>query len=335
MALVTVVFATVFLTGYLLLIQAVFASGGTARMQTFFAVDILLVVGIVVFWRGRGRIKAASERLTQALAKRPGAGPSSLPARGKFSPAEAYYKGRMALGAARVAGAGALAVGSGGVALAAGAGRAAAATGKAAGRPVTDSMDRVRWAAGTASRMHQQGGRPAAGKPSAEPTAAQRVQHRIGTSTTNRHGQLVRRLGAQAVPVATTGRTPATPTAATAARRAVLAQRVRPAGELATGPSSRPSSPPGTDGPPPAGQGGMSLRGGTAPTQGRPAGYDRVETNGTVTLVPHRPSATRPASAALQAPAAADQAAARLRARLHAPRGAAIALPGPAQPRRT
>jgi hypothetical protein len=203
-------------------------------------------------------------------------------------------------------------------------------------------MDRVRWAAGAASRMHQQGGRSAAGEPSAEPTAAQRVQHRIGTSTTNGHGRLVRRLGTQAVLAAATGRTPATPTAATAhpaaARRAALAQQMRPAGELATGPSSRRPSPPGTDSPPAGRGGGMSPRGGTVPAQlSQPAGYDRVETNGTVTLVPRRPSATHPAPAALPASAtpAADQAAARLRARLEARRGAAIALPGSAQPRRT
>lgn len=133
MALITVVFACVFLTGYLLLIQAVFADAeGSARMQAFFIVDILMVVGIVVFWRGRTRIKEASERLAKLLASRPGAGPSALPTRNRFNPTEAYYKGRMALGAAKLAGGAALAAGTGGTALAAGLGRAAVSAGSAA-----------------------------------------------------------------------------------------------------------------------------------------------------------------------------------------------------------
>jgi hypothetical protein len=350
MALVTVVFATVFLTGYLLLIQAVFAAGGTARMQTFFAVDTLLVVGIVVFWRGRGRIKAASERLAHALAKRPGAGPSNLPARGKFSPAEAYYKGRMALGAAKVAGSGVRAVASGGAALAAGAGGVAGAAGRATSRPVTDSMDRLRWAGAMASRRKgaagQGAGRPAAGTPpSAEPTAAQRVHHRIGAAAKpGNRGQLVR-LGTSSVLAATTGGTSTLVTtavrqafAASATRRAALARRMRPAGELPPGPSGRGSVARGPDDRTAGGRAGMAARGGSAPARGSapsggPAGYDRVETDGTVTLVPHRPAAVPPMANSGPAMGGADPAAAaRLRARLEARRSGAIALPGPARP---
>lgn len=111
MALVTLVFAIIFLSGYLLLIADVFTSRAAdeSAMQTFFFVDVLLVMALLLFWRGRKAIKRASGRLAQALATRPGAGPATaLPQRQPFDAAGAYYKARMAnnvvKGAAGVAG---------------------------------------------------------------------------------------------------------------------------------------------------------------------------------------------------------------------------------------
>ncbi len=88
MSLVTLVFSIVFLTAYLLLIQGIFRSTrpGTGVMSTFFFVDVLLVAGVIVFWRGRRSLRRAADGLAKALASRPGAPPEEhrapLPRRG-------------------------------------------------------------------------------------------------------------------------------------------------------------------------------------------------------------------------------------------------------------
>ncbi|WP_139306965.1 hypothetical protein [Modestobacter sp. DSM 44400] len=119
MALVTLVFAVVFLSSYLIFIQGLFASssdGSAGTMATFFLVDVMLVIGIVLFWKGRKKLRRAADRLTAALSTRPGAGPSALPARKQFSSSELYYEGRMAADAGRIAGRGAGALGRGSLA---------------------------------------------------------------------------------------------------------------------------------------------------------------------------------------------------------------------------
>lgn len=114
MALVTLVFSIVFTACYLLLIVGALTPGNPdeSPMQTFFFVDVLLLVALILFWRARKSLKKASGRLAQILASRPGAGPTSLPAKpARFDPASAYYKARVASGLAAGAGqaAGALA----------------------------------------------------------------------------------------------------------------------------------------------------------------------------------------------------------------------------------
>jgi hypothetical protein len=365
MALVTVVFSVVFLTAYLLLIQAIFASGGTARMETFFFVDILLIVGIVVYWRGRARIKAAAERLAQALATRPGGGgASSLPGRNKFNPTEVYYKGRMALAGAQMAGAGAMALGSAAGSAAASTGKAAAAAGRTAARPVRDSMDRIRWASGVASQMNDQQASTQQ-QPPAELPASQRVHKKLNQPKPSMRGQLVR-LGTNAAMAYASGGTSVVTTAvartarqqatASIARRAALTQRLHPpalpAGPSSSGPGARPASPAPVGGGAPAAQTQTPKPGRTIPSStvqaaqtaaaARPSsgtpthsGYDRVETNGTVALVPRRPQQpptahTSPAvpSAARPAPTTGD-ANQRLQSRLAERRNRAIALPPP------
>jgi hypothetical protein len=89
MSLVTLVFSIVFLTGYLLLIQGVFASTkpGSGVMATFFFVDVLLLAGIIVFWRARRSLRRAADGIAKALASRPGPPPephrAALPGRGR------------------------------------------------------------------------------------------------------------------------------------------------------------------------------------------------------------------------------------------------------------
>lgn len=103
MSLVTLVFAIVFLTGYLLLIASVFTSTtpGQSPMQTFFFVDVLLVAALLIFWRGRAAIQRASGKLSQALATRPGGGSATaLPQKRPFDVSSAYYGAKMAAGTA-------------------------------------------------------------------------------------------------------------------------------------------------------------------------------------------------------------------------------------------
>ena len=120
-SLAMLMFAVVFLAVYVLMIAAVFAGGSSGTLQSFIVVDLMMVVGLIIFWKGRARLKAASDRLAAAFAQRPGSGPTALPARSKFDPTAFYYKARMARGA--------LTGTAGKVALGAAAVGAAAATG--------------------------------------------------------------------------------------------------------------------------------------------------------------------------------------------------------------
>lgn len=120
-SLAMLMFAVVFLAVYVLMIAAVFAGGSGGTLQSFIVVDLMMVVGLIIFWKGRARLKAASDRLAAAFAQRPGSGPTALPARSKLDPTAFYYKARMARGA--------LTGTAGKVALGAAAVGAAAATG--------------------------------------------------------------------------------------------------------------------------------------------------------------------------------------------------------------
>jgi hypothetical protein len=128
MALVTMVFAVVFLTSYLVFIQGLFqssATGAQGTMATFLLVDVMLAVGVILFWKGRKKLRRAADRLAAAMATRPGTGPTALPARRQLNPTELYHQGRMAATAGRVAVDGGRALGRGSVALGRGAGAAA------------------------------------------------------------------------------------------------------------------------------------------------------------------------------------------------------------------
>lgn len=77
MALVMVVFTSAFLGGFLLVISTVFTSakeGGRSPVAAFAIVDVVLFVGVFVFWKWRSNVKASAGRLASALATRPGGG---------------------------------------------------------------------------------------------------------------------------------------------------------------------------------------------------------------------------------------------------------------------
>jgi len=101
MSLAIMTFSVVFLTAYLLVLQSVFhrSTPGNGVMATFLFVDILIVMGILLFWRGRTALKRSGARLAAMLAKRPAGGaPSRLPApqhSGLPGKAAAMQAGRM------------------------------------------------------------------------------------------------------------------------------------------------------------------------------------------------------------------------------------------------
>ena len=80
-AMVIILFTGVFLGIFLQVVQALFKSGsGESFPRTFAIVDIVLVVGIVIYRRQRQRLKDAAHRTAALLSKRPGRGPTRLPA---------------------------------------------------------------------------------------------------------------------------------------------------------------------------------------------------------------------------------------------------------------
>lgn len=308
-SLLAIAASVVFLSAYMQLIQSVFDGGG-GTMQTFFVVDMLMVVGIVVYWKFRERIKASTARMAQMMAKRPGGGrATSLPGKVAFNPAHAYYKGRMALsGASSVAG-GAAAVGRG----------YKSASGKAADGLVAGA----KWAGGKAD---QTAGRlKFASDVAARQGAAGRVQERVGKGKAGYTGQLARVAVPLALAAATGGTSAvahqaASQVAGAAARRASLQGKLRPRA-LGPGTSSSGSTPtrPRTGGP-----------GGTS---GRPSA-PRIQPTASPTsprvvpgqVVSASPTSPRPTTGPDVSASLSEDPAARLRARLAASR--AIPMPG-------
>ena len=75
MNLLILLITSIFLSVFLLVVQALFESGsGDSIAQTFVVVDVVLLVGIIIFWRQRANIKKASERLATWMSQRPGGG---------------------------------------------------------------------------------------------------------------------------------------------------------------------------------------------------------------------------------------------------------------------
>lgn len=80
-SLLIMVFTSIFLGVFLLVIQALFASSDGEVTKTFLIVDIVILVGIVVYWRAKNSIKAMSQRLAGWMAQRPGASATRMPER--------------------------------------------------------------------------------------------------------------------------------------------------------------------------------------------------------------------------------------------------------------
>ncbi len=77
-SLLIIIFTSVFLGVFLLVIQALFkGEAGSALARTFVIFDVMIVVGIVVYLRQRKRLAAASQRMAAWLGKRPGGSPAT------------------------------------------------------------------------------------------------------------------------------------------------------------------------------------------------------------------------------------------------------------------
>jgi hypothetical protein len=83
MSLVTLVFNSIFLSAFLLVVQSVLTnSSGKASPQAFMIVDVIILVAIIVYWKARQKIAASAHQLAQRLSWRPGgSAPTSLPQR--------------------------------------------------------------------------------------------------------------------------------------------------------------------------------------------------------------------------------------------------------------
>jgi hypothetical protein len=81
-ALVIIVFTNVFLGVFLMVLQELFRDAtGSSIPKTFVIFDVLLIVGIGVFWRFKKRLKESAQRLAQWMSQRPGGQATRLPER--------------------------------------------------------------------------------------------------------------------------------------------------------------------------------------------------------------------------------------------------------------
>lgn len=321
MALATMTFAVVFLTAYLLLLQSVFSSsnsGSNGVMATFIFIDLLIFMGIIMFWRGRTALKRSAARLAAMMAKRPAGGsPSRLPApqrSGLPGQAAALQAGRMLSQRAQGSGSG----GSGGAGVEPGksgwvpagtkgetrsvpragadGGGAAGAAGAAVGAAGAGSRRRG-GKAGAAAGMAAAGAVAGAGAGGTAKDLGVQLAKSQGKKAVR--GTLLKVAANAAAGVATGGASTAV-TAASAARTANNVRRAAVAARLASSAAvggaakqdsvqrgSGAEALPGRAG---AGSGGRSLP--TAPARG---GFDEVTTDGQTVLVPttHGSSAAR------------------------------------------
>lgn len=315
MALATMTFAVVFLTAYLLLLQSVFSSsnsGSNGVMATFIFIDLLIFMGIIMFWRGRTALKRSAARLAAMMAKRPAGGsPSRLPApqrSGLPGQAAALQAGRMLSQRAQGSGSG----GSGGAGAEPGKSGWVPAGTKGETRSVPRagaSGDGAAGVAGAAVGAAGAGTRRRVGKAGAAAGAAAGAgaggtAKELGVQLAKSQGKKAVRgtllkVAANAAAGVATGGASTAVTAASAARTANNVRRAAVAARLASSAAvggveqdtlqrgSGAEALPGRAG---AGSGGRSLP--TAPARG---GFDEVTTDGQTVLVPttHGSSAAR------------------------------------------
>lgn len=78
MALLQMIFAIVFLVGYVMVVEDLFAADESNLIRTVFFVDIFLVTALLLFRRAVKGMKRMSDNLATILAKRPNAAPTAI-----------------------------------------------------------------------------------------------------------------------------------------------------------------------------------------------------------------------------------------------------------------
>ncbi len=77
MALLQMIFAIVFLVGYVMVVEDLFAADESNLIRTVFFVDIFLVTALLLYRRAVKGMKRMSDNLATILAKRPNAAPTA------------------------------------------------------------------------------------------------------------------------------------------------------------------------------------------------------------------------------------------------------------------
>lgn len=361
MALATMTFTIVFLTGYLLVLQAVFGNSGTGGvpvMATFVLVDVLIVIGAVLFWRGRKRLQEAGARLAALLATRPGGGaPSKLPAQqgGGLAAAQSMVQNRLLSRGLRTA------VAAGSLTGGDGAGPSGKWVGAAtAGSTTTGVFTRLRTvprrgggpsdpgpATDDGGPAPTPGPGPTGGPPAGGGSPAALLGRQLATSMVKKTAKgLLVRAAVHSVAAASTGGLSTAVTAADAARtahqlnnarRVVVAGRLAKAAITATASPSAASAAPTAPSRSPAGGSAMA-----ATTASPSARYEQVRTGGQTIFVPKAPSAgagsgsgsalpSRPTTTPTPASGGADQPTSTPRPR-PTPAGGSAPAPGMTMP---
>jgi len=98
MSMVIVIFAVVFLVGYMIVIGQLFrGDGDSPLMMKFILTDIVLIAGIILYRRAVKGLRKASDALARKLGSRPGAAPTAISTKTPTSPlAQAAYAGQVA-----------------------------------------------------------------------------------------------------------------------------------------------------------------------------------------------------------------------------------------------
>jgi len=314
MALATMTFTIVFLTGYLLVLQAVFGnsgSGGVPVMATFVLVDVLIVIGAILFWRARKRLQEAAARLAALLATRPGGGaPSKLqPAQhgGGLAAAQNMVQRRLLSRSVRTAAAGALTGGdhAGDDAKWVGAGTAGSTTTSAFTRLTTvprrgggtsDPGPTTTGPGGPSAPTGPAGGPPAGDDGGDERSPAAILSRQLATNTVKKTAKgLLVRAAVHSVAAASSGGLSTVASAADAARtahqlnnvrRVVVGARLAQAAITAASSAASSTTPSRS---PAAG----SVMAPASPS----AGYEQVHSGGQTILVP-QPTSSRSGSGA-------------------------------------
>ncbi|GAB20526.1 hypothetical protein GOEFS_119_00160 [Gordonia effusa NBRC 100432] len=103
MAILQMCFAIVYIAAYTMVISNIFDQPGNVLIATCLVVDIAIVIGIVMFWRGMKSMRRFSDRLASIMATRPSAAPITVRPSKAPSAQDVVARAQAARGAYRTA----------------------------------------------------------------------------------------------------------------------------------------------------------------------------------------------------------------------------------------